>query len=93
MIVQGQIDLVLLGETFDLRTFFTQDRANSVLQLTVFDADSDFDQASVPQGRYVLSLTQFTDLAGNPRIFGPHVDMGAYEYLVPVYLPLVVRRD
>jgi hypothetical protein len=53
------------GETFDLFFFFRQDRELSRLQITVFDADSAFDQASVPQGRYVLSLTQFTDLAGN----------------------------
>jgi len=53
------------GETFDLFFFFRQDRTLSRLQITVFDADSAFDQASVPQGRYVLSLTQFTDLAGN----------------------------
>jgi len=33
-----------------------------------------------------------TDLAGNPRIIGPHVDMGAYEALMPVYLPLVLRN-
>jgi hypothetical protein len=34
-----------------------------------------------------------TDLAGNPRISGPHVDMGAYETrLLTVYLPLVVRE-
>lgn len=56
------------GETFDLFFFFTQDRTASRLQITVFDADSAFDQASVPQGRYVLSLTQFTDLAGNPLV-------------------------
>jgi hypothetical protein len=56
------------GETFDLFMFFTQDRSESKLQITVFDADSAFDQASVPQGRYVLSLTQFTDLAGNPLV-------------------------
>ena len=53
------------GETFDLFFFFTQDRTHSRLQITVFDADSGFDQASVPQGRYVLELTDFTDLAGN----------------------------
>lgn len=53
------------GETFDLFFFFRQDRDLSRLEITVFDADSAFDQASVPQGRYVLSLTQFTDLAGN----------------------------
>jgi hypothetical protein len=56
------------GETFDLFFFFTQDRSNTVLQITVFDADSAFDQASVPQGRYVLSLTDFSDLAGNPLV-------------------------
>jgi hypothetical protein len=56
------------GETFDLFMFFTQDRAEVKLQITVFDADSAFDQASVPQGRYVLTLTQFTDLAGNPLV-------------------------
>ncbi|MHC4579191.1 MAG: Ig-like domain-containing domain, partial [Planctomycetota bacterium] len=56
------------GETFDLFFFFIQDRTLSRLQITVFDADSAFDQASVPQGRYVLSLTQFTDLAGNPLV-------------------------
>jgi len=53
------------GETFDLFFFFRQDRDNSILQVTVFDANSAFDQASVPQGRYVLSLTQFSDLSGN----------------------------
>jgi len=53
------------GETFDLFMFFTQDRSEVKLQITVFDANSAFDQASVPQGRYVLTLTQFTDLAGN----------------------------
>jgi hypothetical protein len=53
------------GETFDLFFFFRQDRDLSRLEITVFDADSAFDQASVPQGRYVLSLTQFSDLAGN----------------------------
>ncbi len=56
------------GETFDLFMFFTQDRNEVKLQITVFDADSAFDQASVPQGRYVLTLTQFTDLAGNPLV-------------------------
>jgi hypothetical protein len=56
------------GETFDLFMFFTQDRSEVKLQITVFDADSAFDQASVPQGRYVLTLTQFTDLAGNPLV-------------------------
>jgi hypothetical protein len=56
------------GETFDLFFFFRQDRALTRLQITVFDADSAFDQASVPQGRYVLSLTQFTDLAGNSLV-------------------------
>jgi hypothetical protein len=58
----------LLGETFDLFFFFRQDRSESILQITVFDANSAFDQASVPQGKYVLSLTQFTDLAGNPLV-------------------------
>mgnify|MGYP003572081347 FL=1 len=56
------------GETFDLSLSFGQDRDETRLQITVFDADSAFDQASVPQGRYVLSLTQFTDLAGNPLV-------------------------
>jgi len=56
------------GETFDLFFFFRQDLESSRLQITVFDADSAFDQASVPQGRYVLSLTEFTDLAGNPLV-------------------------
>jgi len=56
------------GENFDLFFFFQQDRSESRLQITVFDADSAFDQASVPQGRYVLSLTAFTDLAGNPLV-------------------------
>jgi len=56
------------GETFDLFFFFSQDRSDVRLQITVFDKDSAFDQASVPQGRYVLSLTQFTDLAGNPLV-------------------------
>jgi len=56
------------GETFNLFFFFDQDRSLSVLQLTVFDADSAFDQASVPQGRYILSLTDFSDLAGNPLV-------------------------
>jgi len=56
------------GETFDLFFFFRQDRSLTRLQITVFDADSAFDQASVPQGRYVLSFTQFTDLAGNSLV-------------------------
>jgi hypothetical protein len=56
------------GETFDLFMVFAQDRSEVKLQLTVFDANSAFDQASVPQGRYVLTLTQFTDLAGNPLV-------------------------
>ncbi|MGH7162510.1 MAG: hypothetical protein ACREID_03415, partial [Planctomycetota bacterium] len=56
------------GETFDLFFFFRQDRSESILQMTVFDADSAFDQASVPQGTYILSLTAFTDLAGNPLV-------------------------
>ncbi len=56
------------GETFDLFFFFRQDCESSRLQITVFDADSAFDQASVPQGRYVLSLTEFSDLAGNPLV-------------------------
>lgn len=58
----------LNGETFDLFLFFVQDRSRSRLQITVFDANSAFDQASVPQGRYVLSLTGFTDLSGNPLV-------------------------
>jgi len=53
------------GETFDLFLFFQQDRTQTRLQITVFDADSAFDQASVPQGRYLLSLTNFCDLSGN----------------------------
>jgi len=56
------------GETFDVFLFFVQDRTRSRLQVTVFDANSAFDQASVPQGRYVLSLTGFTDLSGNPLV-------------------------
>ncbi len=56
------------GEAFDLFFFFTQNCEHSRLQITVFDADSAFDQASVPQGRYVLSLSEFTDLAGNPLV-------------------------
>jgi len=61
------------GETFDIFLFFEQDRSESRLQITVFDADSAFDQASVPQGRYVLELTEFTDLAGN-RLVNPRLD-------------------
>jgi hypothetical protein len=61
----------LSGETFDLFMFFTQDRDEVKLQITVFDADSTFDQASVPQGRYKLTLTQFTDLAGNALVSSP----------------------
>ncbi|MHC4407657.1 MAG: hypothetical protein ACYS0F_01495 [Planctomycetota bacterium] len=53
------------GETFDLLLFFQQDRNQSRLQATVFDADSAFDQASVPQGRYELRFTNFCDLSGN----------------------------
>ncbi|MHC4938819.1 MAG: hypothetical protein ACYTHK_07620 [Planctomycetota bacterium] len=53
------------GETFDLQLFFQQDRNQSRLQATVFDADSAFDQASVPQGRYELRFTNFCDLSGN----------------------------
>ncbi|MEE8106582.1 MAG: Ig-like domain-containing protein [Planctomycetota bacterium] len=53
------------GETFDLFFFFTQNRADSTILITVFDKDSSFDQASVPQGRFTLSLTEFCDLAGN----------------------------
>ncbi|MGQ0612403.1 MAG: hypothetical protein ACT4PV_01445 [Planctomycetaceae bacterium] len=56
------------GEEFNLFFFFDQDRSLSVLLLTVFDADSAFDQASVPQGRYILSFTEFSDLAGNPLV-------------------------
>ena len=38
--------------------------------------------------RYV---TVPTDPDGNARILGPAVDMGAYERLKPMYLPLVIR--
>jgi hypothetical protein len=32
-----------------------------------------------------------TDLDGNPRISGAHVDMGAYEYLPQTFLPFIRR--
>ncbi len=75
------------GETFDLFFFFTCGRGGSEepstrLQITVFDADSAFDQASVPQGRYSLVLTAFTDLAGNPLVNSlavPAVADGTFE--------------
>jgi len=56
------------GKTFDLFLSFRQDRTESILQVTVFDSESAFDKASVPQGRYVLSLDNFSDLAGNPLV-------------------------
>jgi hypothetical protein len=67
------------GETFDLNFFFRQDRAESRLQITVFDKDSAFDQASVPQGTYVLQLTNFSDLAGNPLINRACIDDGSFN--------------
>jgi len=56
------------GKNFDIFLNFRQDRTLSELQATVFDSESAFDKASVPQGRYILSLTNFTDLAGNPLV-------------------------
>ncbi|MHC4952700.1 MAG: hypothetical protein ACYTGZ_02325 [Planctomycetota bacterium] len=56
------------GEDFDLALFFQQDRTEAKLLITVFDSESAFDKASVPQGRYVLTLTNFTDLAGNDLV-------------------------
>jgi hypothetical protein len=58
----------LANETFDLFFFFRQDRSETRLQITVFDADSAFDQASVPQGTYELIFSEFTDLSGNPLV-------------------------
>ena len=56
------------GKNFDIFLNFRQDRTISELQATVFDSESAFDKASVPQGRYILSLTNFTDLSGNPLV-------------------------
>ena len=43
------------------------------------------------QEPWLLSLLGATDLAGNPRVFGKGIDIGAYEYMSPRGFSIKIR--
>ena len=53
------------GQTYDTFVFFRTDRTDTLLQVTVFDADSPLAQDSVPAGTYRVTVAGLTDFQGN----------------------------
>ena len=60
-------------------------------------ADNDYGDLRLTHGSPAIDagmnsfVTLPTDLDGNPRIFNDIVDLGAYEFMVRVFLPVVMR--